>query len=167
MCSKIRRTGGIIYIIYIAHGYRENTLISCTPFRFYAIPVRVGRSQIGFSDYFLPNPIQRQYRIFGCRRRRYVKDRVFTKSEDQFLQLPEVAGVLPMHHVESVSLSPDGERLTCTTKRAQLYWAPLTSQDYDHDDGSSVRCHGRSTKRKWTPTVSNKNPFSDCTRTSA
>lgn len=66
-----------------------------------------------------------------------MKDSVYVKSEDRFLQSPEIKGEQPTHFVESVCVSPNGETLTCITKRGQLYYAPLFRRD-ENDDESFV-----------------------------
>lgn len=67
-----------------------------------------------------------------------MKDGVYVKSEDRYLQSPVAEGEPPAHFVESVCVSPDGETLTCVTKRAQLYCAPLSRLD-ENDDEPFVR----------------------------
>lgn len=67
-----------------------------------------------------------------------MRKRVYVKLEDRYLQSKTDYGEQPMHYVQSVVVSPNGEKLTCVTKRAQLYWALLYKPDDDNDDEFDV-----------------------------
>lgn len=67
--------------------------------------------------------------------RRYVKNNVYVKYEDGYLNAKNVEGRPPVHYVKSACISPDGKRLTCITERAQIYWAPLYSRFGDEETG--------------------------------
>lgn len=67
-----------------------------------------------------------------------MKKRVYVKLEDRYLQSKTDYGEKPMHYIQSIGISPNGEKLTCVTKRAQIYWAPLYRQEDDNDDKTDV-----------------------------
>jgi len=54
-----------------------------------------------------------------------VRNNVFVKREDRYLQSQRTDNEKPKHFVENAYVSPNGEKLVCVTKRAQLYWAQL------------------------------------------
>lgn len=65
-----------------------------------------------------------------------MRKRIYVKSEDRYLQSKTDNNEQAMHYIQSVGVSPNGEKLTCITKRAQLYWAQLYRQE-DNDDNEA------------------------------
>lgn len=59
---------------------------------------------------------------------------MFIKNEDWYLQTQQIDGQKPLHCIESACVSPDGMTLTCITKRAQFYCAPLILQNESYND---------------------------------
>lgn len=76
----------------------------------------------------------------------YVRKRLYVKSEDRYLQSKTGYGGQAMHYVQSVGVSPNGEMLTCITKRAQLYWAQLYRQEDNDDNEAGV-------VSRWNPSI--------------
>lgn len=56
---------------------------------------------------------------------RFKKRNEFLKQADQNLKALDVDR--PMHNIESLCLSPKSHRIICVTRRAQLFWAPVTT----------------------------------------
>lgn len=57
---------------------------------------------------------------------------MLVKREDRYLQSQRTTDEeKPKHFVENAYVSPNGEKLVCVTRRAQLYWAQLHGDNFN------------------------------------